>query len=126
MKPNNILRFRKASALLRKSLGFSFLLCLCFSLSVVVLKMLIGFSVVQLSFFIEFTGVTLVNNIMWVSGVQFYVHHLYTELCVHHPSQVSFHHHSSPFTFLHLPHPFPLAITALLPVSMRQHEATCQ
>ena len=77
----------------------------------------------QLSFFfflfIEFIGVTLVNKIIQVSGVQFYnTSSVHCIMCS--PPQVT-----SPsntiylsYTLLHLPPPPPLALTTLLSKSM--------
>ena len=60
-------------------------------------------------FFIEFIGVSLVNTIIYISGVQ--LHETSSVYCMvlSTPSQVSFHHHLSPFTLLYLPHPLPSA-----------------
>ena len=59
------------------------------------------------NFFVEFIGVTLVNKIIQVSGVQFYNSHLYIVLCVH-PSQVSFHRIYTHYTSSICPYPLPL------------------
>ena len=69
------------------------------------------------SLFIVFIGVKLVNKIIQVLGANSTTYHLYTVVCVHHPSQVSVRHHFYlPHTLLHLPSP--PAITTLLPMSM--------
>ena len=67
-------------------------------------------------FLMEFIGVTSVNKIIQVSGVQFYNTSSVYYIVFTTPSQVSFHHHLSPplYPLLPLPHPFPLVI--LLPV----------
>ena len=67
---------------------------------------------------IEFIRVTLVNEMMLFSGVQFYNT---SSVVFSTPSQVSFHHHLSPlYTLFYFSHtPFPLIITIQLSVSMR-------
>ena len=58
--------------------------------------------------FIEFIGVALVNKVIYRYQVQnSIICHLYTVLCVHHPSPVSCYHHlSSLYLLLTLPTPF--------------------
>ena len=69
-------------------------------------------------FFIEFTEVTLVNKIIWVSSVQLYIHHPYIILCVHHPnSSLLTTPCIPPLPSSTSPHPFfPLVIIIQLPV----------
>ena len=69
-------------------------------------------SLLIFSLFIEFIGVTLLNKTIQVSGTQFYNHHLYIVLCVHHPKS-----NLTPFNPLYPPPP-PPTITTLLSTSM--------
>ena len=68
--------------------------------------------------FSEFIGVTLVNKIMQVSGVQSSnMSSIYCIVCSPPQIKVSFHHHLSPlYSFCLLHPPFPLVITTLLSV----------
>ena len=67
-------------------------------------------SVIQvLFFFIEFIGLTLLNKIYRFQVYNSIIHHLYIEMCVHHPKSSLF---PSPYSMS--PHsPFPLVITML-------------
>ena len=58
--------------------------------------------------FIEVMGMTLVNRVMQVSGVQFCNTSSLSRIVCSPPKPISFHHHSFPFTLFYLPHPLSL------------------
>ena len=63
--------------------------------------------IVNMTFLIEFIGVTLVHKTTKIQGYNSTNHHLHTVLCTHHPSKVSFYLQSPHFSYLHLTLPLP-------------------